>query len=120
MSYDSRLEKCHKNGIRCLADIVINHRCGDGQDDSGRWNQFSSGMRSKRQSFIGVADWGGWAVTLGDRYSDGTGVQKKPYHLIRTYRWRCRRCGDYIEAKMMQMEMGCIDDIKHWVGVLDI
>ena len=76
MSYELihclRLEKCHKNGLRVLADIVINHRCGDGQDSDGRWNQFSSGM-SKRQSFIGVADWGGWAVTLGDRYSDGTG-----------------------------------------------
>ncbi|CAK9036719.1 unnamed protein product [Durusdinium trenchii] len=67
------LEKCHKNGIRCMADIVINHRCGDRQDGEGRWNQFSSGMQS-RPSFAGVADWGGWAVTLGDQYSDGSGM----------------------------------------------
>lgn len=73
------LEKCHKNGIRCLADIVINHRCGDRQDAQGRWNQFSSGMQN-RPSFTGVADWGGWAVTLGDQYSDGSGMHG-PGHL---------------------------------------
>ena len=27
----------------------------------------------ERPSFAGVADWGGWAVTLGDTYSDGSG-----------------------------------------------
>ena len=27
-----------------------------------------------RPSFSGVADWGGWAVTLGDQYSDGSGA----------------------------------------------
>ena len=31
-----------------------------------------SGM-PERPSFAGVADWGGWAVTLGDTYSDGSG-----------------------------------------------
>eukprot|EP00913_Durusdinium_trenchii_P011205 g10523.t1 len=58
------LEKCHKNGIRCMADIVINHRCGDRQDEDPIWPP----------SFAGVADWGGWAVTLGDQYSDGSGM----------------------------------------------
>jgi len=72
-SLESLLEKCHKNGIRCLADVVINHRCGDKQDKDGRWNQFSSGMTS-RPSFAGVGDWGGWAITLGDQYSDGSGM----------------------------------------------
>ncbi|CAE7520500.1 AMY1.4 [Symbiodinium microadriaticum] len=70
---ETLLEKCHKHGIRCLADIVINHRCGDKQDSQGRWNQFSSGMTT-RPSFAGVGDWGGWAITLGDQYSDGSGM----------------------------------------------
>ncbi|CAE7255392.1 AMY1.4 [Symbiodinium natans] len=70
---ETLLEKCHKLGMRVLADIVINHRCGDKQDSAGRWNQFSSGMTT-RPSFEGVGDWGGWAVTLGDQYSDGSGM----------------------------------------------
>eukprot|EP00437_Effrenium_voratum_P019463 CAMPEP_0181446782 /NCGR_PEP_ID=MMETSP1110-20121109/26285_1 /TAXON_ID=174948 /ORGANISM="Symbiodinium sp., Strain CCMP421" /LENGTH=702 /DNA_ID=CAMNT_0023570877 /DNA_START=28 /DNA_END=2136 /DNA_ORIENTATION=- len=78
-SLEALLERCHKAGLRCMADIVINHRCGDGQDKDGRWNQFSSGMKS-RPSFKGVGDWGGWAVTLGDQYSDGSGMHA-PGHM---------------------------------------
>lgn len=72
-SLESLLTKMHDKGIRGVADIVINHRCGDKQDEQGRWNQFSSGM-TKRPSLAGVLDWGGWAVTLGDKFSDGTGL----------------------------------------------
>eukprot|EP00928_Gymnodinium_smaydae_P053487 TRINITY_DN37464_c0_g1_i1.p1 TRINITY_DN37464_c0_g1~~TRINITY_DN37464_c0_g1_i1.p1 ORF type:complete len:648 (+),score=45.33 TRINITY_DN37464_c0_g1_i1:47-1945(+) len=71
-SLEMLLTEMRKVGIRGVADIVINHRCGDGQDKEGRWNQFSTGAID-RESFVGVADWGGWAVTLGDKYSDGSG-----------------------------------------------
>ena len=27
-------------GIRSVCDIVINHRCADGQDEFGVWNKF--------------------------------------------------------------------------------
>jgi len=68
------VETLHDAGIRAIADIVINHRCGDQQDDQGRWNVFTTGnIMEKRASFVGVMDWQGWAVTLGDKFSDGTG-----------------------------------------------
>ena len=60
-------------GIRGVADIVINHRCGDQQDSEGRWNVFTSTGIESRKSFAGVMDWQGWAITLGDKFSDGTG-----------------------------------------------
>jgi alpha-amylase len=75
-SLESLIKTLHQAGIRAVADIVVNHRCGDKQDNQGRWNQFSSGMTS-RPSFAGVMDWGGWAITLGDQFSDGTG-QNEP------------------------------------------
>lgn len=69
---EALIRKMHDLGIRAVADIVVNHRCGDKQDNQGRWNQFTTGMVS-RPSFAGVMDWGGWAITLGDKFSDGTG-----------------------------------------------
>mmetsp|Transcript_120077 Transcript_120077/g.299536 ORF Transcript_120077/g.299536 Transcript_120077/m.299536 type:complete len:767 (-) Transcript_120077:206-2506(-) len=71
-SLQSLIKSMHDAGIRAVADIVVNHRCGDQQDSQGRWNQFTSGMTA-RPSFAGVMDWGGWAITLGDKFSDGTG-----------------------------------------------
>jgi len=71
-SLEDLIYKMHEAGIRAVADIVINHRCGDKQDSQGKWNVFTSGMNS-RPSFAGVMDWQGWAVTLGSEYSDGTG-----------------------------------------------
>lgn len=67
------LKKMHEVGIRGVADIVINHRCGDKQDSQGRWNVFTSTGIEHRESMKGVADWQGWAVTLGDKFSDGSG-----------------------------------------------
>eukprot|EP00929_Paragymnodinium_shiwhaense_P012461 TRINITY_DN11967_c0_g1_i1.p1 TRINITY_DN11967_c0_g1~~TRINITY_DN11967_c0_g1_i1.p1 ORF type:complete len:1741 (-),score=483.75 TRINITY_DN11967_c0_g1_i1:336-5558(-) len=68
------VETMHEHGMRAVADIVINHRCGDKQDDQGRWNVFTTGdIMQKRASFVGVMDWQGWAVTLGDKFSDGSG-----------------------------------------------
>mmetsp|Transcript_106076 Transcript_106076/g.188657 ORF Transcript_106076/g.188657 Transcript_106076/m.188657 type:complete len:864 (+) Transcript_106076:49-2640(+) len=69
---EALVRKFHSVGLRAVADIVVNHRCGDKQDGQGKWNQFTSGMTS-RPSFAGIMDWGGWAITLGDQYSDGSG-----------------------------------------------
>lgn len=72
-SLQACLKKMHDVGIRGVADIVINHRCGDKQDAQGRWNVFTSTGIEHRKSFAGAADWQGWAVTLGDKFSDGSG-----------------------------------------------
>ncbi len=34
------IKELHKAGIKAVADIVINHRCGDKQDANGVWNVF--------------------------------------------------------------------------------
>eukprot|EP00928_Gymnodinium_smaydae_P050054 TRINITY_DN3366_c0_g6_i1.p1 TRINITY_DN3366_c0_g6~~TRINITY_DN3366_c0_g6_i1.p1 ORF type:complete len:1786 (+),score=300.32 TRINITY_DN3366_c0_g6_i1:41-5359(+) len=72
-SLQELLKQMRSAGIRGMADIVINHRCGDQQDAQGRWNVFTSTGIEHRKSFVGVMDWQGWAVTLGDKFSDGTG-----------------------------------------------
>lgn len=41
-SLQNLLKKVHELGMRGVADIVINHRCGDQQDAQGRWNVFTS------------------------------------------------------------------------------
>ena len=41
-SLKNLLKKLHELGMRGVADIVINHRCGDQQDAQGRWNVFTS------------------------------------------------------------------------------
>ncbi|CAE7310762.1 AMY1.2 [Symbiodinium necroappetens] len=76
----SLLKSLHAKGMRGVADIVINHRCGDKQDEQGRWNVFTSTGIESRKSFHGIMDWQGWAITLGDQFSDGTG-ERGPGHL---------------------------------------
>lgn len=63
------IDKYHKIGVRCIADIVVNHRCGDAQDSRGEWVIFEGGTPDD------ALDWGPWAVVGNDYpYGDGTGA----------------------------------------------
>jgi len=63
------IDKFHKAGLRCIADIVVNHRCGEAQDQRGEWVIFEGGTPDD------ALDWGPWAVVGNDYpYGDGTGA----------------------------------------------
>ena len=55
--------------LRPVADIVINHRCADAQDENGVWNTFRDDIDHPGSRI----DWGPWAITCNDPDFNGSG-----------------------------------------------
>ncbi|KAL4457429.1 hypothetical protein ABPG75_012294 [Micractinium tetrahymenae] len=56
-------------GIRPVADVVINHRCADAQDENGVWNIYKDLVPHAGRSIA----WGRWAIAGSDRQFRGEG-----------------------------------------------
>ena len=56
-------------GIHPVCDIVVNHRCADGQDENGVWNQYGDDVDHQGNRI----DWGRWAITGDDPDFGGEG-----------------------------------------------
>ncbi|KAI3436462.1 hypothetical protein D9Q98_005879 [Chlorella vulgaris] len=56
-------------GIRPMADIVINHRCADQQDENGVWNKYGDDVSHDGKPI----NWDQWAITCDDPKFNGTG-----------------------------------------------
>lgn len=62
----------HDAGIKPMADVVINHRCADTQDDDGVWRIFSN-VSFPEGTHEADKKWGPWAIVADDPVFNGEG-----------------------------------------------
>ena len=79
---EAALDALHAVGLRALADVVLNHRCADGQDETGAWTQYSNvsfprvlagGEGGPDDGVEHATNWGRWAITCDDPAFPGRG-----------------------------------------------
>jgi len=73
----SLLQTLHGEGVGAILDVVVNHRCGDQQDEEGRWVLYSDELGHDNRR----VDWGPWALVSNhpDPNLAGTGNPKDEY-----------------------------------------
>ncbi|CAD7698103.1 unnamed protein product [Ostreobium quekettii] len=61
----------HQNGLKVLADVVINHRCASEQGEGGKWNKFGGRLPWDASAICtGNPEWGGRGnPKQGDEYA---------------------------------------------------
>lgn len=73
---EQELRDCVKSlkdaGVKAVADMVLNHRCADTQDDNGNWVIFSDACEPEG---VATCSWREWAITNDDPEFDGHGGQ---------------------------------------------
>ena len=68
-------------GVRCLADLVLNHRCLKGRDEEGKLTNFSAPTQpcvegdEQCEAYVSeVTDWSKWVIVANDGgYNEGDG-----------------------------------------------
>jgi len=66
----------HENGIKAIADIVINHRCASFQSPDGKWNKFGGRLAWDPSAICNNnAQWGGEGGA-----QDGRRLLRRPQH----------------------------------------
>lgn len=62
------INEFHASNVKCLVDVVMNHRTAGKKDGRGIWCIFDGGKGD------GSLDWGAWSICKDDtEYSDGSG-----------------------------------------------
>eukprot|EP00951_Prasinocladus_malaysianus_P014190 scaffold107838_cov44-Prasinocladus_malaysianus.AAC.2 len=81
------IKAAHRRGIKCVADIVINHRCATGQDDGGRWNRFQEEPCWDQHAITCDShEYGGWgAASTGSLYAAAPNIDHTQPEVRRDY-----------------------------------
>ena len=72
------LRTLQAQGVGAILDVVINHRCGDRQNENGKWVLYSDELSHDNKRL----DWGPWALVSNHPDPDlaGTGAAKEQPH----------------------------------------
>lgn len=70
------IEALNKFGVKVVADVVINHRCAQMQDENGIWNTYTDDIDHEGNK----VNWGKWAIVEGDFGGTGNKDSGEDFH----------------------------------------
>eukprot|EP00887_Chlorella_sp_A99_P008140 scaffold12.g8140.t1 len=119
---EAELRECisalHEQGLKVIADIVINHRCAHYQGDDGKWNKFGGRLAwdksvicANNPAFGGSGGWKdtGEAPRRGFVSLSGACARARPGY-------EGRFVGEYIDATVPEMAFGEFWDTCSYTG----